>query len=303
MYPDYGRNINQEALESAACYDGVQYAIPTHGYYEGIFCNKDLFEANGVELPTDWSKLEQAIITFRSKGITPIAAALGHIPHYLIEHFILAEGGTLEHGNRDIESIKDTWINGLSYFKKFNDMGAFPMDTATTGHELAQAQFVEKQAAMLIDGSWAMGNIIDKDNTIILPIPGTGNGKKDPSEIISGFSSGFYITRKAWDDLEKRDATVKFVMEMTTNEMIKKLVTAAGGGTPAANVGELTGLTPLGARGASMASRAIASDGAIDGWLSKPAWSYLLSKVVDITTGADDPEIVVNQVITLNTMQ
>ena len=303
VYPEYGENINLEALEEAACYDGIEYAIPTHGYYEGIFCNKDLFEAKGIELPTDWEKLEKAITAFKGEEIIPIAAALGHIPHYLIENFILAEGGTVEHSNRNIESVKDTWIKGLNYLKKFNDMGAFPADTATTRHELAQAQFIDKQAAMLIDGSWAIGNIVDKDNTIILPMPGTGNGKKDSSEIISGFSSGFYITRKAWDDPKKRDATVKFVMDMTSTEMIKKLVTAAGGGRPAADVGDLSGLTPLGVKGASMASQAVASDGAIDGWLSRPAWSYLLSKVVDIATGTDDSKAVVDQVIALNTMQ
>ncbi|MFQ9696360.1 MAG: ABC transporter substrate-binding protein, partial [Zhenhengia sp.] len=101
-YPDYASNINPAAMDSAKCYDGKQYAVPTHGYYEGIFCNKDLFEANGIELPTDWAKLEAAITGFAEKGITPIAAALGHIPHYWIEHLILAEGCVQDHSNRDV---------------------------------------------------------------------------------------------------------------------------------------------------------------------------------------------------------
>lgn len=303
VYPDYASNINPAAMASAASYDGIQYAVPTHGYYEGIFVNKDLFEANGIELPTDWAKLEAAVTGFAEKGITPIAAALGHIPHYLIEHFILAEGGVPDHSNRDIAAVKDTWVNGLSYFKKFNDMGAFPVDTATTQNELVQAQFINKQAAMFIDGSWAVGAVTDPDTTILLPIPGTGNGKNDGTHVISGFSSGFYITKKAWEDPAKRDAAVKFIQAMTTTEAIAELVTVAGGGAPAADVGELSGISALGASGSAMAGKATAVDNAIDGWLAKPAWEYLLSKVSGIAAGTEDPAAVVDQVITLNAAQ
>lgn len=182
-------------------------------------------------------------------------------------------------------------------------MGAFPADAATTQHELVQAQFIDKQAAMFVDGSWAVGAMTDPDNTVILPIPSTGNGKNDGTQIISGFSSGFYITRKAWDDPAKRDAAVKFVQAMTTTEVIGELVTVAGGGAPAADVGELSGLSPLGACGAAMAGKASAVDGAIDGWLAKPAWEYLLGKVAGIAAGSEDPAAVVDEVIALNTAQ
>ncbi|MEG0848055.1 ABC transporter substrate-binding protein [Niameybacter sp.] len=303
VYPDYGSNINPAALASATCADGVQYAIPTHGYYEGIYVNTDLFEANGIDLPTDWTKLENAITEFAKTDITPIAVALGHIPHYWIEHLILAEGGVKDHSNRDITAVKDTWVNALSYFKKFNDMGAFPVDTATTQNELVEAQFINKQAAMFVDGSWCVAKFGDSDTVTLLPMPGTGNGKCDGKELISGFSSGFYITKKAWDDPAKREEAVKFIQAMTTTESIAEMVTLAGGGAPAANVGELTGLSPLGAAGAAMAGNATAVDGAIDGWLAKPAWEYLLSKVSGIAAGTEDPSAVVDQIITLNNAQ
>ncbi|MEG0152883.1 MAG: hypothetical protein RR744_06860, partial [Cellulosilyticaceae bacterium] len=188
-------------------------------------------------------------------------------------------------------------------FKKFNDMGAFPVDTATTQNELVEAQFINKQAAMFVDGSWCVAKFGDSDTVTLLPMPGTGNGKCDGKELISGFSSGFYITRKAWDDPAKREEAVKFIQAMTTTESIAEMVTLAGGGAPAANVGELTGLSPLGAAGAAMAGNATAVDGAIDGWLAKPAWEYLLSKVSGIAAGTEDPSAVIDQIITLNNAQ
>nr|WP_307992736.1 extracellular solute-binding protein [uncultured Niameybacter sp.] len=299
VYPEYASNINPAALESAKCPDGKQYAIPTHGYYEGLFVNTDLFDANGVELPTDWAKLENAVTKFAATDITPIAVALGHQPHYWIEHFVLAEGGVAEHSNRDLAAVKDTWVNGLSYFKKFNDMGAFPVDTATTQNDLVEAQFINKQAAMFLDGSWCVGKFGDSDTVKLMPVPGVGNGKNDGKQLISGFSSGFYITKKAWDDPAKREAAVRLVEALTTTEAIGQMVVVAGGGAPAAEVGTLDGLSPLGQSGSAMAGAASAVDGAADGWLTKPAWNFLLSKIPGIAAGTEDPVAVVDQLITL----
>lgn len=299
-YPDYGKNILPAALESAKCVDGKQYAIPVRGYYEGIFCNKDLFDQYSLELPTNWENLEKAITTFVENGVTPIAAALSHIPHYLIEHFILAEGGIADHSNQDIASVRDTWVNGLTLFNTFSEMGAFPKDAATTKHEIVQTQFANKEAAMFIDGNWAIGNMTDQDNTVLVPFPGVGNGKKDPSDIIGGFSSGYYITRKAWDDPAKRDAAVKFVESLTTTELIKGFVVAAGGGSAAADIGQVEGFTPLATSGSDMAIKAQGTDAAIDSWLNKAAWDYLLSKAPGIAAGKESTEAVVDEVIRIH---
>lgn len=300
-YPDFASNILPAALDSAKCVDGKQYAVPVRGYYEGIFCNKDLFDEYSLELPTTWENFEKAITTFAEKGITPIAAALSHIPHYLVEHFILAEGGIADHSNQDIAAVSDTWINGLTLFKTFNDMGAFPKDAATTKHEIVQTQFANKEAAMFIDGNWAIGNMTDQENTVLVPFPGTGNGKKDPSDIIGGFSSGYYITRTAWNDPAKRDAAVEFIASMTTTDLIKEFVIAAGGGSPAADIGVVEGYTPLAISGSDVAIGAKGVDAAIDSWLNKAAWDYLLSKAPGIAAGKEDPAAVVDEVIRIHT--
>jgi raffinose/stachyose/melibiose transport system substrate-binding protein len=46
----------------------------------------------------------------------------------------------------------------------------------------------------------------------------------------SGFTSGFYITKKAWDDPVKRDLAVKLVEKMTATAAIKDF--CATGGIP-----------------------------------------------------------------------
>src|SRR5690606_24841963 len=38
-----------------------------------LYYNKDLFDANGVKVPTTWTELMSAVEAFNAKGITPIA--------------------------------------------------------------------------------------------------------------------------------------------------------------------------------------------------------------------------------------
>ena len=84
-YPDYAKDTLDSALAAAANTDGVQRAVPTTGYWEGLFCNKDLFDQYDLELPTDWASLEKAITTFKENDIIPIACSLNNVPHYWIE--------------------------------------------------------------------------------------------------------------------------------------------------------------------------------------------------------------------------
>ncbi|MGL4346435.1 MAG: ABC transporter substrate-binding protein [Cellulosilyticaceae bacterium] len=297
-YPEYAKNISQGAMDSARCVDGKEYAVPVRGFYEGLFCNKDLFEANGIELPTTWDNLIAAVKGFKEKGITPIAVSLGEVPNYWIEHFILAEAGAEGHANRNLEEVKDLWVKGLAHFKEFADMGAFPADAAVAQHAIVTESFANKQAAMFIDGNWAVNNL-DVDNTVVMPIPAAPGSTKDPSAIVGGYSSGFYITRKAWEDPAKKDAAVKFVEHMTTNEIIGQYLKAAGAGAPAAEVGEVAGLSPLALNGGQMAAQAKSTNTPVNDWLQKPAWDYLFGKVPGLAAGKEDPAAVMDEVIKL----
>ncbi|MGL4363388.1 MAG: hypothetical protein ACRCSG_09025, partial [Cellulosilyticaceae bacterium] len=108
---------------------------------------------------------------------------------------------------------------------------------------------------------------------------------------------------KAWEDPTKRDAAVEFVMHMTQTPVIAEIVTIAGGGAPAADVGTLSGLSELGSIGSELAGKASAVDGAVDGWLAKDAWDYLRQQIPLIAAGKADTSEVVEQVITLNNAQ
>ncbi len=302
-YPDYAKNITSGALTQMKAGDGKTYAVPVRGYWEGIFCNKDLFDKYGLQLPTTWDNLTKAITTFKANGIVPFAASLADVPHYFIEHFILAAGGVDDHHvnpGTDASKIPASWSKGLSLFKTFGDMGAFPSNTASSKDTEIQQLFIDKKAAMRLDGSWFVGSVKDTANTTVVPFPAYTDSKKDPSDIISGFSSGFYISKKAWDDPSKRAAAVKFVELMTSNDSISAFVNAAGG-SPAASVQAGSDLSTLAKAGISMASAAKNVDDATDSRLSQACYTSLVNSMASVAAGKTTADQALKTAIALNT--
>ena len=96
VYPEYAKDTYEWALNQVANRDGVRRAVPTTGFWEGLYCNKDLFEKYGIPLPTDWDSFTHAIEAFESKGVVPVACSLTNVPHYWLEYFLLYGGGLPE---------------------------------------------------------------------------------------------------------------------------------------------------------------------------------------------------------------
>lgn len=214
-YPDLG------LLESPAVaeHDGVVYAIPVRPFWEGLFCNADLFERYGLELPTTWEKFEVAIKTFRKAGIVPIAVSLSDVPHYIAEFSILSAGGAQEHAARPKkgERAPESWVEGMRMIRRLYQMGAFSEDVNATTQAAASQLFLDKKAAMQVDGSWFANGLKleNMDTTVVMPFPAYDENA-DPTAYIYGWSMGFYLTRSAWEDSERRDAAVELLAYLST---------------------------------------------------------------------------------------
>ena len=221
-YPELDLLENQAVAEA----DGNVYAIPVRPFWEGLFVNKDLFEQYGLELPTTWDKLERAIAVFRQEGIVPISVSLSDIPHYLAEMAILVSGPVTEHKARPqtLEDVPASWFRGMELIRHLQQIGAFADNAHATTEERSSQLFREKKAAMQIDGSW-FANSIPAENmntTIVMPMPAYAEDA-DSRAFVGGTSMGFYLTRKAWEDPEKRDAVVALLSWLTQKESIRAL--------------------------------------------------------------------------------
>lgn len=296
-YPEYAQDTLSSALEAVANTDGVQRAVPTTAYWEGLFCNKDLFDQYNVELPTDWASLTKAIETFKENGIIPIACSLNAVPHYWIEFMMLYAAGEDEYTSIP-ETAPEGWVKGLETFKTLRDMGAFPEDTDTVDDAYVGQLFRDKKAAMQLEGSWYAGQIEDTDNTVIIAFPGLENQKAKAGAMIAGFSSGFYITKKAWDDPDKRDAAVKFVEAHTCKSAVQRYWENTGAiSTAAVEVDAIDGMSPMALSAMQYTNASTSASLPTDARLGQSAYGSLVSNIVKISIGEMSAEDAINEAL------
>ncbi len=238
-YPDYASNMNDELIAASPA-DGKKYAVPVNGYWEAMFVNTEVLEAAGVEMPGadyTWDQFLSDCQKIKDAGYAPIAAALGNIPHYWWEFAIFNQQTPDNHLNIPDSSDDATgkqWVAGLEDIKELYEKGYFPDNTLSATDDETFAMFTDGKAAFLLDGSWKVGGIVgscqsDPDDPSTLDteklshfdvtyFPSKGNRKT--TDLVGGLSMGYYITTKAWEDPDKREAAVSFVSHMTSDEVV-----------------------------------------------------------------------------------
>lgn len=294
VYPDYARDTRPVALEAAKNPDGVMRAVPTTGYWEGLYCNKDLFDRYGLELPTDWDSFLHAVKVFKKKGIVPVAAALSDLPHYWIEHLLLFASGGEEYTQIPKQVPKD-WVRALNILTELKEMGAFPENVLTIDGAYAKELFNGKKAAMQLEGSWCLSSIPDQENTVVCAFPAPKGAKAEAGSVIAGFSSGFYITKRAWNDPNKREAAVKFVMAHTSREAVQRYW--QGIGQAASFVEILDTMTPLAISGMMFSQKAEKIYSPSDSRLSQPSYSLLVSGITEVVSGSKPARELLEEVL------
>ena len=228
-FPDYASNMKDSML-GASPVDGVNYSVPVNGYWEGMFVNKEVCEAAGVDIPgadTTWEEFMTICQTIKDAGYTPIAASLAQIPHYWFEFCIFNHTTVATHCQLPGSATDDqgaAWAAGIEDIKNLYEKGYFPDNTLSATDDETFQMFLDGKAAFLCDGSWKAGGISEAaeniDNFTVTYVPGMNDRKA--TDMIGGLSSGYYITKKAWEDPEKRAAAVAFVEYMTSDTVVSE---------------------------------------------------------------------------------
>ncbi|MEG1847917.1 MAG: extracellular solute-binding protein [Lachnospiraceae bacterium] len=296
-YPDYAADTKDMYLAAVTNSDGVSRAVPTTGYWEGLYCNKDLFDKYKVALPTDWASLVEAIKVFNENDIIPIACSLNNVPHYWVEYLMLYAAGP-EGYTAVPETAPAEWVKGLETFKTLRDLGAFPEDTDTVDDPYVGQLFKDKKAAMQLDGSWYMGGLTETDNTVVIAFPGIEGQKAEAGAMVGGMSSGFYITKKAWEDPLKKDAAVKFVMAHTNKDAVQKYWN--GNGVAATEVTPVADMSPAALSGLDYSSAATSISAPTDARIDPEAYKTIIAGIVKVSTGDQSAEDLINEALKLS---
>lgn len=243
-FPEYGVNMKSGMFPTGP--DGKNYALPMWGMWEGLFANKAILTEASVEVPgasTTWDQFLDACEKVKGVGKTPITVSLSAEPHYWFEFTILNNQTDLKNHKRlptleggDAASV--AWAAGFTDIKELYEKGYLNENTDTIKPPDAIKVMRDGNAAFYIDGHWARNGLVFEpdsnpqvktaasDDINVTYVPGK-NARK-ATDIISGISSGWMITKKAWDDPAKRAAAVSLVEFMTSNDTIASFPAAKG---------------------------------------------------------------------------
>ena len=146
---------------SQQTYDGKIYAVPLNIAAACVFYNTEMFEDAGITtMPTDYNGLLDACKKLKDKGYTPITISAGTAwcLSMLCGYLCDSEGVDLDKLNSGDASWLDS--NVVNAVNKMVELSQYFQDTAAGDtNDVATANFYNGEAAMLIQGSWAIGQI------------------------------------------------------------------------------------------------------------------------------------------------
>lgn len=304
QYPDYAANMKDDMIPASPA-DGVKYAVPFYGYWEGMFVNKAVCEAAGVEIPgaeTTWDEFMEVCGKIKEAGYTPIAVSLAGEPHYWFEFGIYNHTTPATHAavpEAVDDAVGQAWAAGINDIKDLFEKGYLSENTNTATADEVFQSFIEGKSAFYVDGSWKMGGIAeatdDIDNFTVTYVPGANDRKS--TDIIGGLSSGWYITTKAWEDEEKRDAAVSlieaFINDETTSLFAGTATTALKNGVTI----DESALNSLQKDSLGMTGGATGITGAAQDLVTQDQRAPIFDHMTDIVTGAISAEEAVQGVI------
>lgn len=161
--------------------DGT-YAVPYQVTNTFVFYNSALFEQAGItEFPTTWDGLIEACEKLSAVGITPIE--LGNSPLWPAESVIMSTLGNRCTGDEWYQSLRNNtgskftdeeFVLSLQSLYDLAATGAFNSDVNSIDGDAQRAAFMNGQAAIMFDGSWAVSaldaNMEDDMKTICQPL-------------------------------------------------------------------------------------------------------------------------------------
>jgi raffinose/stachyose/melibiose transport system substrate-binding protein len=192
-----------------------------------VFYNKALFDKYNLKVPTTYQELKTAIEVFNQNSIIPIAH--GNKPQWPAQsslYSIIANRVTGSQWLTDTLAKQNgakftdqVFVDALSIMKDLADSSAFNRDYNSIDNVQMRSYFYRGEAAMMIDGSWALPDVIAnapdelKEHIEMTVFPAIPGGKGDPTTISGVSSTSIVINAKA--NPAQKEALCKLIKFIT----------------------------------------------------------------------------------------
>ncbi|MCP4399485.1 MAG: extracellular solute-binding protein, partial [bacterium] len=211
-------------------FDGDVYGLPSGGLTGVYFWyRKDLFEENGVSVPTTWSELLEVCETLKTNGVIPFALANKNKWTGSFYYMYLADrlGGKELFQNalyrKDGVTFEDPdYIKAGEMIQDLVKKGYFPEGVNGLDEDLSQASALlyTKKAGMYLMGTWFMSgankNYPDMmDQLNFFNFPAVEGGKGDPSNLIGSPGQDYSCVSSTSENM---DTAFEFLKTEVMNE-------------------------------------------------------------------------------------
>lgn len=212
-----------------------------------IYYNTEIFKECGMDsFPADEEEFKNAVQKLKDKGYIPLAT--GNKGKYAIASQVMpgilmkfnSSGWYEKVKNYDGASFEDEdSMAAIKYMEELMQMGLFNENVNSLDPNQARQLYYDKKAAMYIEGSWSVSNLISEapqeilDNTDMTIFPAV-KGKEDlNNQIVGGQGWGISVSSSVTD--EQKEAAINFLKEMSAPE-IQTLLIEGGSLATAKNI-------------------------------------------------------------------
>jgi raffinose/stachyose/melibiose transport system substrate-binding protein len=224
MFPDYAWRT--------ATLNGKVVGIPRQNFYTAFLINKEIFQKEGIEPPTDWAKTVAAAEKLAQKGYivwaTDTAEKLddaSRVFNAAIEAHLGNDRGI------SLMTGKERWtqpdvVEALNYFLQIVKKGYAPEDSsALDGNTVISKYLVTGRAGMIIQNAsqvWPNIPYADRTKFEAYPIPLTPTSK-NPDKVFNelDLTNLLYVSSKAWADPAKKPLVTELIKRLTSRETAK----------------------------------------------------------------------------------
>ena len=193
---EFLNNVESSSLEMST-YNGKNWRLPYSLSCYGLYVRTDIFEEQGLDLPTTWDELMDVCEKLTAAGITPFALPDKTMVYQRMERMMsfmseddtefkqIAAGELEAKDSKLLQNYANASLQIVNY-----------MTPESLGAEYTESyqQLIAGEAAMTINGGWSLATLKDYDPDIkvaLIPMP---NPTGEESKVVVSIDTNFCIS-------------------------------------------------------------------------------------------------------------
>ncbi len=187
----------------AATFGEDIYSLPTITFLANLYCNTEMFEAAGAEIPTTWDELLTASEKLRAAGFTPILMGEkdrwpGMYWYDIISARTAGNDAILEAFADPAKFNSEPFIDAAAKLQELVNVGAFNDNMMSMSYDEMIEGFAAGQGAMIFQANWVHPSFMAETaatngNVTCVAFPVIEGAAGSATEFSGGTTDGYYI--------------------------------------------------------------------------------------------------------------